>query len=103
MYSIGHREMGRKTVPKLTLISEKPDGKFEHLTMVGNDAPGPGTYTARPVLKNVNLMGIFGRSERMKSARSVSSEKSDLLAPAEAKNPVMRKSAAYGFGTSRRP
>ena len=96
--------MGSKTKFGMMLAVHPESGEHTKMASTADKTPGPGTYYARAVYKNVNGGPRFGTDSR----KGMGNEKAALTPGpnayrANSKQPVQKAAPAYGFGTSRRP
>ena len=96
--------MGSKSKFGMSIAVRPEDGTHEKIADLQSSNPGPGTYTAKAVYKNVNSGPRFGNEARQGMANTATKwcPGPDVY-DANAKKNVMRSAPAFGFGTSKRP
>ena len=96
--------MGSKTKFGMSIAVQPETGTHTKIAQSSDFTPGPGTYYAKAVYKNVNSGAKFGTDRR----KGMGNEKGGLTPGpnnyrADNKTTVLRSAPAFGFGTSRRP
>lgn len=96
--------MGTKSKFGMSIAVKPEDGTHEKIADLQSSNPGPGTYTAKAVYKNVNSGPRFGNEARQSMANTATKWcPGPNVYDANAKKNVMRSAPAFGFGTSKRP
>ena len=96
--------MGSKTKFGLTIAVQPETGGHTKIAQNLESTPGPGTYYAKAVYKNVNGGPKFGTDSRKGMGNpNAGKTPGPNVYRSDSKKTVMRSAPAYGFGTSRRP
>lgn len=96
--------MGSKTKFGMMLAVNPESGDHTKMASSADKTPGPGTYYAKAVYKNVNTGTRFGTDSRKGMGNSKAAFTPGPNAyRADSKQPVQRSAPAFGFGTSKRP
>ena len=96
--------MGTKSKFGMSIAVKPEDGSHEKIADLHSNNPGPGTYSAKAVYKNVNTGPKFGNEARQSMANTATKWcPGPNVYDADSKKNVMRSAPAFGFGTSKRP
>ena len=96
--------MDTKSKFGMSIAVHPEDGTHEKIAETTSTNPGPGTYSAKAVYKNVNSGPRFGNEARASMANTATKWCPGPNAyKADNKNSVLRAAPAFGFGTSKRP
>ena len=96
--------MGSKTKFGMSLAVNPESGTHTKIASTSNWTPGPGTYSAKSIVKNQNTGPRFGTDSRkgMADGKSAFSPGPNAYS-SNSKMATQKAAPAYGFGTSKRP
>ena len=96
--------MASKSKFGMSIAVQPESGGYTKIGQSGTMAPGPGTYYAKAVYKNVNTGSRFGTDSRKGMGNpNAGRTPGPNHYRGDSKSSVQKAAPAYGFGTSKRP